>query len=218
MMSAVNAPVAPNAYNLSVVSNVAVYQQQAQANPEAKLVDLQELIPAIQLDICYATTANVLGEPLYPTAAAFLREPAAAALRQVQAALAAHGVGLVVFDAYRPYSVTVRFWNQIQDETYAAPPWRGSRHNRGCSVDVGLVDASGQPLPMPTDFDDLTPAAHAAYEPVTAEARRNRTLLLDTMAAFNFVNYPAEWWHFDFARWPEFELLDIPFSALAYTS
>jgi D-alanyl-D-alanine dipeptidase len=133
----------------------------------------------------------------------------------VQAALAPHGAGLLVFDAYRPYSVTVRFWSRIQDETYAAPPWRGSRHNRGCSVDVALVDlASGLPLPMPTAFDDLTPAAHAAYEPVTTEARRNRALLLQTMAHFNFVNYPAEWWHFDFARWAEFELLDIPFEKL----
>ena len=217
MMSAMNSSAALNAYNLLVVSDVAVYQHQAQANPEAKLVDLQELIPTIKFDIRYATTANVLGEPLYHTPAAFLRAPAAAALQHVQAALAAQGVRLVVFDAYRPYSVTVRFWNQIQDETYAAPPWRGSRHNRGCSVDVGLADAAGQPLPMPTDFDDLTPAAHAAYEPVIAEARRNRTLLLDTMAAFNFVNYPAEWWHFDFARWAEFDLLDIPFSALANT-
>ncbi|UOQ65140.1 M15 family metallopeptidase [Hymenobacter volaticus] len=216
MMPATNASAAPNAHNLPVVSDVATYQHQAQANPEAKLVDVKKLIPTIELDIRYATSVNVLGEPLYPNAVAFLRAPAAAALQQVQAALAAQGVGLVVFDAYRPYSVTVRFWNQIQDETYAAPPWRGSRHNRGCSVDVGLVDAAGQPLLMPTDFDDLTPAAHAAYEPVTAEVRRNRTLLLDTMAAFNFVNYPAEWWHFDFARWAEFELLDIPFSALAY--
>ena len=212
-----SAAAAPNAYGLSVVSDVAVYRQQAQVNPEAKLVALKQLIPAIKLDIRYATAANVLGEPLYPTAAAFLREPAAVALRQVQAALAAQGAGLLVFDAYRPYGVTVRFWNQIQDETYAAPPWRGSRHNRGCSVDVGLVDAAGQPLRMPTAFDNLTPAAHAAYEPVPAEARRHRTLLLDTMAAFNFVNYPAEWWHFDFARWAEFELLDIPFSALEHT-
>lgn len=204
----------PNAYGLAVITDVAAYRQQVQLHPETKLVNLRDAIPGIQLDIRYATASNVLGEALYPTAAAFLRAPAAAALQQVQAALAMHGVGLVVFDAYRPYSVTVRFWDQIQDETYAAPPWRGSRHNRGCSVDVGLVNATGQPLRMPTDFDDLTPAAHAAYEPVTAEARRNRTLLLDTMAAFHFVNYPAEWWHFDFARWAEFDLLDIPFSAL----
>ena len=122
MMSAMNSSAALNAYNLLVVSDVAVYQHQAQANPEAKLVDLQELIPTIKFDIRYATTANVLGEPLYPTPAAFLRAPAAAALQHVQAALAAQGVRLVVFDAYRPYSVTVRFWNQIQDETYAAPP------------------------------------------------------------------------------------------------
>lgn len=206
--------VAANPYGLPVLTDPALYQQQTQLTPDMKLVNLAEAIPGIELDIRYATVANLLGKPLYTTAAAFLRAPAAAALQQVQAALAMQGVGLLVFDAYRPYSVTVQFWEQIQDETYAAPPWRGSRHNRGCSVDVALVDAAGQPLPMPTAFDDLTPAAHAAYEPVTAEARHHRALLLDTMAAFNFINYPAEWWHFDFARWGEFELLDIPFSAL----
>ncbi|WP_375434465.1 M15 family metallopeptidase [uncultured Hymenobacter sp.] len=216
MKPAANASVPPNAYSLSVVSDVAIYRQQAQINPESRLVDLADSIPDIKLDIRYATASNVLSEPLYTMAAAFLREPAATALRQVQAALAAQGAGLLVFDAYRPYSVSVRFWDQIQDETYAAPPWRGSRHNRGCSVDVALVDARGQPLLMPTAFDDLTPAAHAAYEPVTVEARRNRALLLETMAAFSFVNYPAEWWHFDFARWAEFELLDIPFTALTH--
>ncbi|HEX8424774.1 M15 family metallopeptidase [Hymenobacter sp.] len=211
---AASASPAPNAYGLSVVTDVAAYQQQTQLNPDTRLVNLKEAIHDVQLDIRYATAANVLGEPLYTTAAAFLRTPAVAALQQVQAALAAEGVGLLVFDAYRPYSVTVRFWDRIQDETYAAPPWRGSRHNRGCSVDVALVDASGQPLLMPTDFDDLTPVAHACYEPVTAEVRRNRALLLDTMAAHGFLNYAAEWWHFDFGRWVEFDLLDIPFEQL----
>ena len=204
----------PNAYGLAVVTDPAAYQHQARANPENKLVDLAAFIPGIRLDIRYATAANVLGEPLYATAAAFLRQPAATALRQVQAALAARGLGLLVFDAYRPYGVTVRFWARIQDETYAAPPWRGSRHNRGCSIDVALVDARGQPLPMPTAFDHLTPAACATYEPVSAAARRNRALLLAVMARFHFVNYPAEWWHFDFTGWADFALLDIEFQEL----
>lgn len=206
--------VTPNTYHLPVVANLATYQQQVQQNPRNQLVNLADYVPGIQLDIRYATAANLLGEPLYGTAAAFLREPAAAALRQVQAALAAQGMGLLVYDAYRPYSVTVQLWERVPDETYAAPPWRGSRHNRGCSVDVALVDGAGRPLLMPTAFDDLTPAAHATYEPVPAAARHHRALLLSTMAQFGFVNYPAEWWHFDYASWPEFNLLDIAFEHL----
>lgn len=205
---------APNPSNPPVVASLAAYRQQVQQNPRRQLVNLADYVPGVQLDIRYATAANLLGEPLYGVAAAFLREPAAAALRQVQAALAAQGLGLLVFDAYRPYRVTVQLWERVQDETYAAPPWRGSRHNRGCSVDVALVDAAGQRLPMPTDFDDLTPAAHSAYEPVPAAARRSRALLLAVMARFGFVNYPAEWWHFDFEGWQEFGLLDVPFEYL----
>ena len=206
----------PSAYPpLPVVRDAAVYRQQVRAQPENELVNLTAVVPDLCLDIRYATTDNLLGEPLYPLSAAFLRRPAAEALAQVQAALAPHGAGLLVFDAYRPYGVTVRFWERVQNETYAAPPWRGSRHNRGCSVDVALVDlASGQPLPMPTAFDELSPAAHAAYEPVPPAVRRHRQLLLDTMTRFGFQNYPGEWWHFDFARWAEFELLDLSFAEL----
>jgi D-alanyl-D-alanine dipeptidase len=204
----------PNAHHLPVVTSLATYWQQVQQNPRNQLVNLADYVPGVQLDIRYATAANLLGEPLYSVAAAFLRQPAAAALRQVQVALAAQGIGLLVYDAYRPYSVTVKLWERVPDETYAAPPWRGSRHNRGCSVDVALVDAAGQPLLMPTAFDDLTPAAHAAYEPVPAAARHHRALLLATMAQFGFINYPAEWWHFDYAGWPGFDLLDIAFEHL----
>ncbi|QNH63370.1 M15 family metallopeptidase [Hymenobacter sediminicola] len=198
-----------------VVREVEEYRQQVQHNPAHELLNLAVFLPEVQLNIRYATADNLLREPLYTEAAAYLRRPAAEALREVQAALAAHDAGLLVFDAYRPYSVTVRFWEQIQDETYAAPPWRGSRHNRGCSVDVALVNLhTGLPLPMPTAFDALTPAAHSAYEPVPPEVRHNRKLLLQTMAQFGFVNYPGEWWHFDFAAWADFTLLDLPFEQL----
>jgi D-alanyl-D-alanine dipeptidase len=200
---------------LPVVRDVALYQRQVREHPEKELVELAAVVPGLRLDIRYATANNLLGEPLYPMAAALLRRPAAEALAQVQAALAPHGAGLLVFDAYRPYGVTVRFWERVRDETYAAPPWRGSRHNRGCSVDVALVAlASGEPLPMPTAFDELTSAAHTAYEPVPPAVRRHRQLLLDTMTRFGFQNYPGEWWHFDFARWAEFELLDLSFAEL----
>lgn len=193
------------------VLSTADYRQLVRQHPGHALLNLTDAVPGIQLDIRYATPYNLLGEPLYATAAAFLAQPAAHDLAQVQATLAQHGTGLLVYDAYRPYRATVRLWEKVQDEQYAAPPWRGSRHNRGASLDVSLVDlATGHPLLMPTDFDDLTPAAHSAYEPVSEQARRHRTLLLATMTAHGFQNYPGEWWHFDHNRWAEFDLLDVP--------
>lgn len=207
--------VPPNSYGLRVVADVSTYRQQVAANSRNALLNLARAVPGLHLELRYATSRNVVGVPLYSKTAAYLRRPAAEALAKVQSALTRHGAGLLLYDAYRPYHVTLRMWQHIQNETYAAPPWRGSRHNRGCSVDVGLVDrATGRPLPMPTDFDDLTPAAHTAYEPVSAAVRQNRALLLATMTSFGFVNYPGEWWHFDFEHWAEFDLLDLPLEML----
>lgn len=204
-----------NQYGLAVLTDPAYYWRQVQQDPAHELVDLSEFIPALQLDIRYATPDNFFGEAVYPEAAAFLRRPVAEALRAAQLELTGAGVGLKVFDAYRPYSATVRFYERLPDETYAAPPWRGSRHNRGCSVDVGLVDLeTGQDLPMPTAFDALCPEAHSEFNDLPADALRHRALLHAALARHGFVNYRAEWWHFDHARWAEFPLLDLPFAAL----
>ncbi|SHJ73297.1 D-alanyl-D-alanine dipeptidase [Hymenobacter daecheongensis DSM 21074] len=198
-----------------VVLSAGQYRRRVRREAEQALVSLPAAIPTLRLDIRYATARNFMGEALYATAAAYLRRPAAEALAAAQHELATHGLGLLVFDAYRPYRTTVRMWDKIQNETYAAPPWRGSRHNRGCSVDVGLVAlATGRPVPMPTDFDDFTPAAHADYEPVPPDARHYRTLLRTVLAHHGFQNYPGEWWHFDFHRWAEFDLLDVAFEEL----
>lgn len=197
------------------VLDAATYRRLVRELPEHAFVNLAQAVPGIRLDLRYATPHNVVGRALYGRAAAFLCQPAAADLARAQAALARHGAALVVFDAYRPYRATVQLWDHVRDERYAAPPGRGSRHNRGCSVDVGLVDrATGRPLPLPTDFDDLSPAAHSAFEPVPAAVRRHRALLLDTMTAHGFVNYAGEWWHFDHHRWAEFDLLDVPLEEL----
>jgi D-alanyl-D-alanine dipeptidase len=152
---------------------------------------------------------------LYQQPAAYLRRPAANALLAVQLELAAVGIGLKVFDAYRPYSVTVAFYDHVGDETYAAPPWRGSRHNRGCSVDVTLVSLStGQALLMPTDFDDLTPAAHADFAQVPTLALLNRAVLRAVMSRHCFQQYSGEWWHFDHTCWEDHDLMDLEFGAL----
>ncbi|UPL48006.1 M15 family metallopeptidase [Hymenobacter sublimis] len=204
-----------NPFGLVLISSPEEYHQRVAADAEHQLVNLLDLIPDLVLDIRYATSRNLLGEAVYPSAKAYLRRPVAEALQRVQQALARQGLGLCVYDAYRPYSVTVRFYEHIRDENFAAPPWRGSRHNRGCSVDVGLVEqATGRHLPLPTDFDELKPASHATFSALPNHVILNRSTLLAAMKRQGFVNYPKEWWHFDFHRWADFDLLDLSFEAL----
>ncbi len=205
----------PNHFGLAVVTCAADYQAQVAADPKQQLVDLAAFTPNLVLDIKYALADNYFGQTLYPEAAAFLRLPVAAALRAAQAELHQQGFGLKVLDAYRPYSATVRMFELLPDETYAAPPWRGSRHNRGCSVDLTLIDAcTGQELPMPTAFDELSAAAHSDYADLPADVLHRRATLHAALARHGFVNYPAEWWHFDHVQWVEFPLLDLSFAAL----
>ena len=207
--------ISANAHGLHVVTVPDYYHKQVREFPESELVNLTEFIPGLVLDIRYATAANLLGQPLYKQPTAYLRRPAAEALRAVQTELATVGIGLKIFDAYRPYSATVAFYDHVRDETYAAPPWRGSRHNRGCSVDVALVSlTTGQPLLMPTDFDEMTPAAHADYTELPTLALLNRAVLRAVMARHCFEQYPGEWWHFDHTCWEKFDLMDIEFDAL----
>lgn len=207
---------AVNAYGLTVISSLQEYRQRVAAHPERELVELTSLVPDLVLDIRYATPHNLLGEPAYTQARAFLRKPAAEALQQVQQDLRLLGLGLCIYDAYRPYAVTVRFFEQIRNESFAAPPWRGSRHNRGCSVDVGLVEyATGRHLPLPTDYDEMTPEAHSRFSQLPPHILFNRSVLLAAMKRQGFINYPNEWWHYDHQRWSDFDLLDLPFEDLA---
>ena len=207
--------ISPNMHGLRVVTTPDYYRRQVRETPDSELVNLAEFIPGIILDIRYATAANLLGRPLYQAPKAFLRRPAAAALRAVQEELATVGIGLKVFDAYRPYSATVAFYDHVRDETYAAPPWRGSRHNRGCAMDITLVSLStGEQLVMPTDFDDLTPAAHADFSEIPALAQLNRAVLRAVMSRHCFEQYPGEWWHFDHKCWENQDLMDLEFADL----
>jgi len=184
------------------------------ADRPADLVELPRLDPTLRLDIRYATADNFVGRQVYPEARAFLQRPAAEALLRVQRALAADGVGLVVYDAYRPWSVTKLFWELTPKEKrqFVADPRQGSKHNRGCSVDVGLVDlASGRPLPMPSGYDEMTERAYPDYRGGSAEATRWRDRLRAAMAAEGFEVYPYEWWHFDYRDWAHYPILDLPF-------
>ena len=200
---------------LEVVAALPLYREQVRQAPEKALVDLAAAVPGIALDLRYATAENFLHRPLYRTARALLRRPAAEALAAAQRELAAEGLGLKVWDAYRPYAVTVAMWEAVRDPDFVADPAKGSRHNRGCAVDVTLVRlATGEELPMPTAHDDFSARAAHVFAGLPPDALANRERLRLVMERHGFAPLPSEWWHYDFRGWERFELLDLPLEAL----
>ena len=186
----------------------------------AGLVEPSGLDASLVLDIRYATENNFTGKRVYPSARCFLRQDIAKRLVAAQADLRRQGLGLKVYDCYRPFSVQEVFWRIMPDERYVLEPLRkdgvmvkSSRHNRGAAVDVTLVDAQGRELPMPTAFDDFTEKAHRNSSAASPEARRNSTTLERAMQAQGFDPLPTEWWHFDGPGWQGFEPLDLPLPA-----
>jgi D-alanyl-D-alanine dipeptidase len=203
------APAVPlNSYGLAVVPDRSTYERLVVANPDERLTDLATL--GIPLDIRYATANNFMKKTLYPVAKAFLRGPAARALVDVQRELAPRGIGIKVFDGYRPYRVTEAMWEPIRNPDYVADPAKGSRHNRGAAVDLTLIDLkTGAELPMPTLYDDFTSRARQDFQDLPADALANRALLRDVMMKHGFDPLPSEWWHFDFRGWEKFELMNV---------
>lgn len=184
--------------------------QSAAAVVPADLVDLQSVNPRIRIDLRYATADNFVGKAMYRTSKCFLRREVAECLSKVQAELETLGLGLKVWDGYRPLSVQKEFWKLVPDERYVASPVKGSRHNRGAAVDLTLVDRDGRELEMPTKFDDFTENA-GAFAPCSESAAENRKLLQRVMKAHGFEILPTEWWHFDAAGWERYEVLDLSF-------
>jgi zinc D-Ala-D-Ala dipeptidase len=204
-----------NNYGLTVINDTSFYKKEIERDSLNKLVDLEKFIPRIKLDIKYATKDNIVGMKVYDKPKAFLRLPAAYALKKIESELNKRGLGLKIFDAYRPYSVTILFYEKIKDTDYVASPWQGSRHNRGCAVDVSIIDLkSGRELEMPTKIDDFTLKAHPDYQDLSDTVKSNRALLLNVMKKYGFSQFPTEWWHFDFSGWANYFLMDLKFSDL----
>src|SRR5580658_9854284 len=183
----------------------------------ADLVEIVTLDPTIKLDIRYATTRNFLGTPLYSQARAFLQRPAAEAVVRVHHALAHEGYGLLIHDAYRPWYVTKIFWDATPADKhqFVADPAAGSRHNRGCAVDLTLYDLkTGQAVPMPSLYDEMSERAYPTYAGGTAEQRRFRDLLRRHMEAEGFTVYEYEWWHFDYRDWKSYAIQNVRFESI----
>jgi serine beta-lactamase-like protein LACTB len=181
------------------------------------LVDLTTLDKTIKLDIRYASTDNFLGTPLYTSARAFMQRPAALALARVHKKLAEQGYGLLIHDAYRPWHVTKIFWDATpaKNRIFVADPSQGSRHNRGCAVDLTLYDLkTGKAVEMVGGYDEFSDRSYPDYVGGTSLQRWHRDLLRDAMEREGFTVYEAEWWHFDYRDWRSYPILNASFEAL----
>ncbi len=197
--------------NVLVLSTPAALTESLKANPDAAFVSLQRHIPGILIHLRYATTHNFTHKVLYHHPKALLRKQPAEALKKVQEELNKRGLGLKIYDAYRPFSVSCLLWQHATDRRYVANPKRGSHHNRGTAVDLTIVQlGTGNELNMGTDFDNFTDTAHHSFVHLPAEALANRRLLKNIMwkHGFNFV--PTEWWHYHW-RDKNYPLVDLHF-------
>lgn len=205
-----------NKYGLKVVSTIALYRQQVQADSNQRMVNVASYIPGITFDIRYATRNNFTRQVLYRNPLVLLRRPAALALKAVQEDIKSRGYGLKIFDCYRPYRVTEKMWEIVPDDRYAADPKKGSGHNRGVAVDLTIIELkTGEEIPMPTAYDDFTENAHYSAIPANPKARVNRAFLREIMEKHGFVALETEWWHFYLPDFEKYPLMDVTFEQLA---
>jgi zinc D-Ala-D-Ala dipeptidase len=206
--------VAQYKYGLKV-TGLEEYKKSVKIEAKKELVNLASFVPGLVLDIRYATENNFTGEKIYNLARAYARKPVAESLKKVQAELNKKGLGIKIFDAYRPYKATVKFYEVYQDTTYVASPYRGSRHNRGCALDLTVINLkTGKELQMPTGYDSFKKEAWPSTPVKDPVVRANRAMLIDVMERNGFKVNSSEWWHFDFTGWKNYEVLDIDFEEL----
>ncbi|MFM1795002.1 MAG: hypothetical protein RL642_1387 [Bacteroidota bacterium] len=203
--------------NLKIINQSKEFRASILSNPKLSLLELKTLVPHIRYDLKYATTNNFTGVQLYPsnTTDTYLRKEPAEALAKVATTLAGMGLGITVWDAYRPHHVTVKFWELIKDERYVAHPAKGSGHNRGIAIDMTLYDLkTGANLEMPTGFDDFSEIAHHGFEGISAKQKQNRELLKAVMEKNGFIPFQTEWWHFYWPNGEEYDVLDYSFEQI----
>ena len=203
--------------SVAVVSAQEGPPKDPKATRTADLVELVKLDPTIKLDIRYAGSNNFLGKPVYKEARAFLQRPAAEALLAAHKDLARAGYGLMIHDGYRPWAITKLFWDMTTgfQREFVADPKTGSKHNRGCAVDLTIYDlATGMVVEMPGGYDEMTPRSYPDYPGGPPEPRAKRDLLRKAMESHGFTVESNEWWHFNFRDWPLYPILDIAFGEI----
>ncbi len=173
------------------------------------LVDIQSLAPQIRVDLKYATKDNFTGQIVYDFYQCLLLKEVALRLCDVQAELEEIGLGLKIWDGFRPMAAQRKFWELVPDERYVSDPRKGGHHTRGTAVDVTLVTKEGKELPMPSQFDDFSEKAHQDYMGASSEEIANRKLLRAMMEKNGFTGIPTEWWHFDLVGWENYPPIGV---------
>lgn len=217
ILSGYSQPLKTSSYGVQYIATDKNYQQTLTLDSNKKMIELKQLMPGLIYELHYATKDNFVKQKLYPanTNFTFLRSPAAIALQKVQMELNEKGLGLKIFDAYRPYSVTIKFWELIKDERYVANPAKGSGHNRGLAVDLTIADLkTGIELDMGTGFDNFTDTAHHTFIQLSTIVLQNRKLLKEVMLKHGFTLLETEWWHYYWSNDRGYEVLDLPFKKL----
>jgi D-alanyl-D-alanine dipeptidase len=210
-----------NYLKLRVTSDMATYQQQVSRHPGKRMVELSNAIPFLKYDLRYAGTNNFMQRRMYPegTKVSYMRDSAVSALRKAAAVFRKDGYGIKVFDAYRPYAVTVLFWDLVKDERYVANPAKGSGHNRGTAIDLTLYDLkTGKEVEMGTGFDNFSDTAHHSFTMLPKPISGNRKYLRTIMESAGFKALETEWWHYFLPTAEQYEVLNIPFNKLAQAS
>lgn len=213
--SSINVPL--NKYGIPVVSSEDTYLAQIAEDSSQEMILLPMHLPGFIMDLRYATRNNFMDERMYPSSVhyTFLRLPAARALEKVRETLLSKGLGLKIFDAYRPYATTEKFWEKIHDERYVANPAKASGHNKGISIDLTLIDLkTNRALDMGTGFDNFTDTAHADFTALPAHVLQNRRLLKEVMESNGFKQLETEWWHFTFQSMISYDALNLSFKTL----
>lgn len=180
-------------------------------------VDLRDETFSFKFDIRYATSENFLNRTFYETPDAFLHRPVFEDLHSAHLELNQLGYGILVFDAYRPFFVTEMFWNLATElqKNFLADPKKGSNHNRGCAIDCSLFDLkSGNPIEMPSDFDEMNEKAWIDYQGGSEASRKSRDLLIDVMKKYQFMVAPNEWWHFNHPLKSSVEISNLSFTEI----
>ncbi|PYK38259.1 MAG: hypothetical protein DME60_11510 [Verrucomicrobia bacterium] len=190
---------------LLLLTAVAITAQSLGAEAsKLELVDIRSVDSSIVVELRYASPNNLTGHALYPPGTRALVQPEVAQrLAIAQQFLRRHGHRLKIWDAYRPRSVQVQLWRTTPRDVYIADPEtaNGSLHTWGVAVDATLVNSRNQPVMMPTDFDDFTPAAMLIYRGANQHIQSNLALLQAAMGAAGFYGHLREWWHFIAPEW-----------------
>jgi D-alanyl-D-alanine dipeptidase len=205
-----------NRYGLWVIEDPAAYKKSITGKKEHALVDLKTALPGIAMEYRYGDSNNFTGQKLYPPINShYLRKTAVQALAAAEADLKKMGLGLKIFDAYRPYAVTVKMWELVKDERYAADPKKGSAHNRGVAVDLTIIDAvTKKAMDMGTGFDNFSDTAHHQFKALPLNVLQNRQLLKTIMEKHGFNALETEWWHYALPNVHEYPILNLRFEEL----